>query len=74
MSSKIEQLIIDIEQEFDLGLKVYLHKNDLTLLTLLDDSHLGFVDDEYLQEWYKFKTLKQIKFIENQIIRLKMSE
>ena len=144
MNENIEQLITNIEQEFDTGLMVYLQKKDLTLLSLPDEAQFGFIDDEdwekaqteiennpenyfeldkwdssysfkimnffveniddnailkaklsevlerekpfknfrtildhhekYLQEWYKFKTLKQKEFIKNQLIALKILE
>lgn len=144
MNTNIEQLIKDIEEEFDTGLKVYLHKKDLTVLSLPNEDQFDITDDEYweetqaeiennpenyleldkwdssysfkimqsfaeniednailkaklndalekakpfknfrfildhhdkyLQEWYKFKTLNQREFIENQLIKLKILE
>lgn len=43
----MEQLITEIEQELDCGLKVYLHIKELTLITFPDDSEFFFVDDEF---------------------------
>lgn len=42
-----EELIIEIEQELEMDMKVYVHKDTLSLLMLPDDDMIDFADDEF---------------------------
>ena len=45
-----EELIAEIEQELEMGMKVYIHKTDLTILVLPNDDMIDFADDEFWEK------------------------
>lgn len=64
MKPNTEQIIIDIQQELDCGMRVYLHKNHLIILTLPDADEIDFMEDEDWQQQKKELKVNQKNYVE----------
>lgn len=64
MEPNKEQIIIDIEQELDCGLRVFLHKNNLNIITLPDEAEIDFMEDEDWEDQKKELEINRKNYVE----------